>query len=309
MKNIKMFGKIVPLIAVLLVGMLTIVASAELQDFYGTVTSTVTISQAVKLDGGTDDIVDEIPIAAFDGDIVYGPDYQLENFANRWILVDLIVITADEDYVAYPEYKLVPDTVGLPGDEDDVHFYIGSSLTWSEFISASFDFNIESGHERAPHVNLWLRKGDLELQLTTWAGGLPPVSISGNTATYDHDDFTVTHTTDLGTDWENGLSEDWIVREVRIQSGDPSKDPNEDSSLLWEQVVYVSNVKVNTILTPMVELPTQDFANSPGRMVEFRIAYAFEAGIIPTSYVTTIGVKPMATVGRSGVTSGGVVIP
>jgi len=60
MKHVKMFGKSVPLIAIVLVGLLTIGASAVLLTQYGQVGLTATMEQSVLIDGGTSvtDILD-----------------------------------------------------------------------------------------------------------------------------------------------------------------------------------------------------------------------------------------------------------
>ena len=62
MKNVKLFGKSVPLIAIVLVGLLTLGTSALLLTQYGTVTMTATMDQSVLIDGdvAVTDIVEGI---------------------------------------------------------------------------------------------------------------------------------------------------------------------------------------------------------------------------------------------------------
>jgi len=72
MKHVKMFGKSVPLIAIVLVGLLTIGGvSAVLLDYYGFIRGTVDVKQSVIVDGNEDF---RIPIVETFGNVVVGGD-------------------------------------------------------------------------------------------------------------------------------------------------------------------------------------------------------------------------------------------
>jgi hypothetical protein len=270
------------------------IVSAAVLDYYGRIIATVNVAQAVVLDGKTYPDLD-IPetVSGTAGSTLYGDYHWLRNDAGIWILVELTSTSG----AAYPEYKLVPTAGGAVGvgDEDDIHFYF-TPMTWSSFSSVSFDYNIVSGPStRVPHVNMWLRSGDNKVQITTWNGGSPNPTLSDGRATYEKAKFVkLDGTTIVGY-------EGWEVREVRIQSGNPSIDPSLPEDL---QVVYVSNVKVNDVLRTWIELPTQGYANIPGRYVEFRMAYYFAPNVVPGSVVIDTTVEYKGTISESGVTLG-----
>ena len=287
MRNKKMV--LVALALILCVG----IVSAAVLDYYGRIIATVNVAQAVVLDGKTYPDLD-IPetVSGTAGSTFYGAYHWLRNDAGTWILVELTSTSG----AAYPEYKLVPTAGGVAGvgDEDDIHFYF-TPMTWSSFSSVSFDYNIVSGpSSRVPHVNMWLRYNGEAVQITTWNGGSPPAEISDGKATYTKAKFTLLDGTAI-TGYD-----DYEVREVRIQSGNPSIDP----SLLGDlQVVYVSNVKVNDVLRTWIELPTQGYANIPGRYVEFRMAYYYAPNVVGSETIVTT-VEYRGTISESGVTIG-----
>lgn len=278
------------LIAVVAIALCMGIASAVTLDYYGRIIATVSVEQAVVLDGNTyPDLDISESVSGTAGSTFYGAGHWLRNDADIWILVELTSTSES----AYPQYKLAPTVTSTDlGDEDDIHFYF-TPMTWGEFLQVSFDFDIVSGpSERVPHVNMWLRYDGDAVQITTWNGGDPPAEIVDNTATYTKADFTLIDGTAV-TDYD-----DWEVREVRIQSGNPSLDPSLPEDL---QVVYVSNVKVNEALRTWIELPTQDYANIPGRIVEFRMAYYYEPNVVGSGeIVTTVWYR--GTVSESGVT-------
>jgi hypothetical protein len=281
---------LVALALILCVGMV----SAVVLTYYGRIIATVNVAQAVVLDGNTYpnlDIAETVSGTA--GSTFYGPGHWLRNDAGIWILVELTSTSG----AAYPEYRLAPTAGGVAGvgDEDDIHFYF-TPMTWADFQSVSFNYKIESGPStRVPHVNIWLRySGYAAVQITTWNGGNPDPTISDGTATYEKVKFVKLDGTPI-----SGY-ESWEVREVRIQSGNPSIDPSDATDL---QVVYVSNVKVNDVLRTWIELPTQSYANVPGRYVEFRMAYYYAPNVVGSeTIVTTVEYK--GTISESGVTIG-----
>jgi len=304
MKSVKLFGKSVSVLAIAIVGIISMgMVSAALLEYYGKITTTVTVEQAVLLDGEDHTVTISETVSVVGGDVSYGADHYLRNNASVWILVSLdsaITNGNNEGLTVYPEYKLTPSYGGASnvGDEDDIHFYF-EPRTWGSFNKVSFDYNIISGNARVPHVNMWLRSGDDEVQLTTWNGGNPPADISNGRATYTRDIFTLLDGAPV-TGYDG-----WIVREVRIQSGNPSLDPSPSEDV---QVVYVSNVEVNQLgIINTIELPTLDYANVPGRIVGFRLVYNAAFDIEPDTYTIDITVVPVGTIDESGVTIDGVV--
>ena len=314
-KKVNVFGKSVPVFLIALIAVTGFV-SAALLTYFGVITGSVTLSQSVLFDGH--DITTLTPVVetmvGVAGEIFYNPDHTLKNNADTWILVDVNLEntcpgpdpTNCDGANIYPEYKLVSLSGGAAGvgDEDDVHLYLGSEggVLWNNFVNASFDYNVTDGSARVPHVNVWLRKAGLDdVQLTTWNGGSPLATIVDGRATYTKAMFTT-----LSGGSPDAYA-DYSVREVRVQSGNPSLDPSPDVD---DQTVYVSHVQVNsgTDLT-QVELPTQTYANIPGRVVEFRMVYGFEYNSYPGTYTTITNVDYIGTITASGVTINGVLYP
>ena len=315
-KKISVFGKSIPVFVIVLLGLA--VVSAALLPYFAQITGNVTVSQSVLFDNvdinGASAITEDMNGVA--GNIFHEADHNLRNNANTWVLVDFAsakVGPAEKDtegagLTVYPEFKLVPTTDGDGdndvGDEDDVHFYFGDEesgdMQWSAFNSVSFNYNkIDGPSDRVPHVNAWLRSPDgvTVLSISTWNGGSPNPTISedGKTATYTKSQFV---TSAGGASVATGY-DDWEIREVRIQSGNPGADPSADSDL---QVVYVSNVKVNDgSIGNVIELPTSDYANVPGAIVEFRMVYGFEYNSYPGEYTTTTEVDYTGIITESGV--------
>jgi len=79
MKHVKMFGKSVPLLAIVLVGLLTLGASAALLTYYGYVEMTADVEQSIKIDGNvystpsTDDL----------GEVIGGSCYCYSHFIDN----------------------------------------------------------------------------------------------------------------------------------------------------------------------------------------------------------------------------------
>ncbi len=306
-KKVNVFGKGIPVFAIVLLGLALV--SAALVPYFGKITGLVTLSQSVLFDG---EDIDDVPTITEDmtgvaGEIFRKDDHNLENNADTWILVDVaLVSTCPPDggtdcagFTVYPEFKLVPTNDGIwdqnIGDEDDVHFYFGDKA-WSEFTDVSFNYNITAGlSERVPHVNAWLRSGDEEIQITTWKGGSPDPTLLDGTATYEKSKFVKINGESVASGYET-----WTIREVRIQSGNPGADPSDASDL---QTVYVSNVEVNDVaIGNIIELPTSDYANVPGRVVDFRMVYDFAYNVYPGTYTTTTTVDYTGIISESGVT-------
>ena len=279
------------IIAVLALALCIGIASAVTLDYYGRIIATVSVGQAVMLDGMTHPTLDTTEsVSGTAGSTFYGADHSLTNDADIWILVELTSTSES----AYPEYKLAPTVTSTElGDEDDIHFYF-TPMTWGTFAQVSFDYNIVGGpSDRVPHVNMWLRQDATdEVQITTWNGGSPDPTLSDGRATYEKAKFVKLDGTAI-SDYD-----DYEVREVRIQSGNPAEDPSPPADL---QVVYVSNVEVNGVPLTWIELPTQDYANIPGRLVEFRMAYYFAPNVVVSGEITTT-VWYRGTITESGVT-------
>jgi hypothetical protein len=272
------------------------IASAALLEYYGRITSNVTVSQAVVFDGTTYpnlDVAEDVYGAA--GSIIRGGDHWLINYASVRILVELY----SDNSIAYPEFKLVPALYsdGYDGDEDAVHFYL-SPMTWWDFQKVAFDFVITSGpSQRPPYVNIWLKNPTThELDcVTTFNGGNPQPEITESpygfkTAVYTWDKFVwAYHPGDP-------IPGNWIVWEVTIESGDGSAANQQDDL----QVVYVSKVKVNDTPLSWVILPLQSNYNIPTRVVEFRMAYYFSPLETPETYTITTTVLYKGTVTADG---------
>ena len=89
MKNVKMFGKSVPLIAILLIGLLALGASAALLTYYGYVATTVTVKQAILLDGSdyTEPVIETLSGSVVAGTTICDLHY-LENVGPKPSVID-----------------------------------------------------------------------------------------------------------------------------------------------------------------------------------------------------------------------------
>jgi hypothetical protein len=270
-------------------------ASAAMLEYYGRITSTVTVSQAVVFDDKTYpnlEVTEDVSGAA--GRIIRGGDHWLRNDASVRILVELV----SNNSIAYPEFRLEPACYSdhYDGDEDAVHFYL-SPMTWANFQKVAFDFVITSGpSERPPYVNIWLKNSTThELDcVTTFNGGNPQPEITESpygfkTAVYTKDKFVWAY-------HGGSIPDDLIVWEVTIESGNGSA-ANTNNDL---QVVYVSKVKINDTPLSWVILPLQSNYNIPTRIVEFRMAYYFSPLETPETYAITTTVLYRGTVTADG---------
>jgi len=142
MKHVKMFGKSVPLIAIALVGLLTIGAGATLLTYYGSIGGTVTVKQAVLVDhkGIGTPITEEFGDVT-GGDIVYTSHF-LENMASIPAPVRLrpLVVPDGEGvtvkYLKSANYKKTVTTVPVAGTHE-VDVTVEDTGEW---IQWTFDF-------------------------------------------------------------------------------------------------------------------------------------------------------------------------
>lgn len=135
MKSIKMFGKSVPLLAILLISLLAVGASAGILTYYGSIGGTVTVKQAVLVDGkGVGDPIVEIFGDVTGGDTVCIPHF-LENLATIPAPVSFGTAFNPTDdgitvkYLAPAEYSF-STTVGTQLVDIDV-VDDGTSITWT----------------------------------------------------------------------------------------------------------------------------------------------------------------------------------
>jgi len=152
------------LIAVLAIALLVGTASAALLTYFGRITTTVMVSQSVKLDGlGYPDsmnVLDEVSGVA--GSQIHGDLHWLTNAnpdTDAIVSLDSTIISGDSDGLTIvPKFRL--DAV-VDQDNDDL-FVIPPTTIWNDFVSVSFDCLVETGsaYLKSPHVNIALRNPD-----------------------------------------------------------------------------------------------------------------------------------------------------
>jgi len=107
MKHVKMFGKSVPLIAIVLAGLLTIGGvSAALLTYYGTIKATVPIIQSILVDGDTTPVTKTFD-ATVAGSTVNGLHF-IENRAD--VFADIVLDTTYNPFVGVTEIVTRYDT-------------------------------------------------------------------------------------------------------------------------------------------------------------------------------------------------------
>lgn len=127
--------------------MLAVGASAAILQYYGSVTSTVTVAQSLELDGfsWSDSAVIEEPIFVVAGNVIEGDLHYLENMADKVIHASLTSLETgypEEGQgglaVAFPVFEL-DATV----DDDALRLVLAEDVLWGDITGISFDYLIE----------------------------------------------------------------------------------------------------------------------------------------------------------------------
>lgn len=279
-RKVKVFGRSIPVLAIVAIVASAGLVSAGLLAYYGKITTSVEVEQAVLLDGMD---IRDMPITesleGVGGSVVYGDSHSLVNNSEVGITVDIVSEAVygpagdSSGMTPFPVYVLIPDQSDPDMDEDDIHLSV-EPMKWEDFESVTFYYRINEGPStEVPHVNIMLRDADGKGVCLLLAGGRTGSIGEIASVTYSKGDFVLVFGTPEAelTFWS-----------ITVESGVPGRT-NTTEDL---QVVGVCDVMVNgEPVGNQVRLPTQDYGNIPARTVDFVMAYWFEPDVAPGIYV------------------------
>jgi hypothetical protein len=289
MRNKKMV--LVALALILCVG----IVSAAVLNYYGSITATVTIAQAVTLDnksvtgsGVTDSMLVTDTISGSAGSTLLGGTHWLRNQANNKILVNLGTTPILPELEAYPEYRL-DATV----DDDALCCVLNNYIAWNDFAGLSFNYFIESGGNNwIPQCNLALRDSEGKVEYYACAGFQTAGTVNVRTSmTYNKDDFTI-----YNLDWSTMVNPDVnVLNPLKfkcfvMQAGDTTVDPNPVGA---QQVVWISKFAFPGRAIIGIALPTLVPDGLTLQTVEFRMVYQFNIATYPAVYTIVTNVIPI----------------
>lgn len=304
MKSVKMFGKSVPLLAIVMISVLLVGASAALLTYYGTITSTVAVAQSLELDGFSwDDSAVIESVSGTAGNTIPGGWHYLENMADK--VISFSIASSETDWPtggegglkeAYPEFKLDANYY-----DDAFRMIPGSPVLWDDFTGISFDYEITSGPLLyIPQINIALRDSvtlepEFGLSWNSFRTGIygvvgTPASITclkGDFWVYDIKFDLIEGSMaykDLTTTLQDQL--DLLVfTSFAQQAGETSVDPNTGAN---QQIVLVSNHVVGGGTIAGMGL----YPDAGQEILDFRMMYTFENAAVPGTYTVTTEIEP-----------------
>lgn len=293
--------------SLLAIALLVGIVSAAVLTYYGRITATVTVSQAVTLDGNpwpASSITETVSGSA--GSLILGDGHYLVNNADKKIMVDLVSTEADE-YDAYPEYRLDARV-----DDDALFWVLNDYIAWEYFEGLSFDYYIVSGPlEWIPQCNLVLRDGDgVAKYYASWHSfrtGINGTIGVRESITYVKDlfyfyelpswnllglwqDTTWTGMDEATTNTLKAEIDGYQFKYFVMQAGDTSTDPNTGA---WEQIVWLSKFTIPYRNVIGIALPTLVPYGSVLQLVEFRMLYDFVYNASEGDYTIVTNVVPL----------------
>jgi hypothetical protein len=287
-----MGNKKMVLVALALILCVGIVSAAVLQ-YYGSITATVSITQAVTLDNKS--VPDSLTavtdtISGSAGSTLLGGTHWLRNQANNKILVNLGTTPILDELAAYPEYEL-DATV----DDDALCCVLNGYIAWKDFAGLSFNYFItqDGGNNWIPQCNLALRDSEGKVEYYACAGFHTAGTVGARTSmTYGKDDFII-----YGLDWSTIVNPDVnVLNPLKfkcfvIQAGDTTVDPNPTAA---QQVAWISNFAFTYRTIIGIALPTLVPDGLTLQTVEFRMVYQFNIDTYPaTGYTIVTNVIPI----------------
>lgn len=299
MKTIKMFGKSVPLLTLVMVSLLVVGVSAGLLTYYGQMTSEVTVAQSLKLDDlsypASGQVTEEI--AGVAGNTINGPWHHLDNMADKVISVRLVSSNPEGLADVYPEFKLDAQIY-----DDAMRLILADSITWGEFSGISFDYEVleapidpYSGYNHIPQINIKLLNSQGEVAYyASWHTFRTHIEAEEgpSSITYDKAEFyfyEVPSWALLGFYGELGESVQTLIDACDFayfshQAGETSLDPNTGDN---EKVVLVSNHATDEAIVGI------GLFDDPGlEALDFRMVYVFEDHATPGTYTVTTNIEP-----------------
>lgn len=294
------------LIGVLAIALIVSLASAALLDYYGKITGTITVGQAVMLDGkdvtdGSLDIIEELSGC----DKILGPMHTLttcSEIKKPLVKLNSTVTCPGGDCVGgevdvYPEYRL--DATWY----DDAFFMeLNDYITWQAFTGLSFGYYMEPGYplEWIPQCNLVLRDGDgVAKYYASWHSfrtGINGTIGKQTDMTYEKAQFYFYELPDWGllglwtdlTPTQQAEINPYKFKYFVMQGGDTYTDPNTGA---WEQIVWLYKFAVPTrAIKGIAIIKGYDAAHD---VVEFRMVYDFAYNAWPGIYTIVTHVTPL----------------
>ncbi len=278
------------LIAVLAMALLIGTVSATVLTYYGRITGTVTVSQAVTLDGLSMPeswAITEV-VSGVAGSSIPGNVHNLVNGADKKIMVNLVSTPTDAAYKVYPEYKLDAWV-----DDDALYVVLNDYIAWQYFGGLSFDYFItyDGGNKWIPQCNRALR--DSEGTVKYYASAVHKVGTVGvrTSMTYNKADFTIynldwTTIADPSQEVLNPLTFKYFV----MQAGYTAVDPNPSEA---QQIAWPSNFAFPGRDIIGIALPTATPYGPVLQLVEFRMIYAFVPAASKGDYTIVTNVVPL----------------
>jgi len=277
------------LIASLAIVLLVGIVSASLLTYYGRITGTVTVSQAVTLDDKAwpaSDITETVSGAA--GSSILGAGHWLRNQADKRILVNLETTSIPELDAAYPEYALDARV-----DDDALYCVLNDSIAWEYFTGLSFNYFItqDGGNKWIPQCNLALRDSEGTVKYYASAVHIAGTVSARMSKTYNKADFTI-----YNLDWSTIASPSQAVlnpltfKYFVMQAGYTAVDPNPPEA---QQVAWISNFAFTYRTIIGIALPTLVPYGAVLQTVEFRMVYQFKAATSPADYIIVTNVVPL----------------
>ena len=295
MKSIKMFGKSVPLLAIVMVSLLAVGASAVLLTQYGTITGVATVSQSVLIDTDQTSVSDSFDIIAGGTKCVL---HSLDNFAEVQAGVDFVTSyypTIDVGDIETSYYK--PLAVSYGETWDDVDVTITETPNW---LTWTYTYPVSTSHTPKMTVAINYPTG---FCITTYDGQDlldslgNPVDKTGDTWYYasDTDDIPVALTG----------SEDWVqtsrvanVLTVSIkktafgcvESFDWHGFANYDGLPHWIEITFEPTTVHGLVI--LRESLGSIVVLQPESTMPLEICYVFDVALTPWTYTITTSVNP-----------------
>ena len=319
MRSARLFGKSIPLLAIVAIVMSAGMVGAALLSYYGRITGTVGVQQSVLVDGG-----DYLQINTYGGGTVAGNTIRdLHTLLNQAdVPVDVAFETAqsgdgtpDNNVVGITTTytTTVTESSSYADYSDDARIMVSlavGDMTVSEFLALPLEYtvNVTSNPLFAPNICFWITDGSntyvVEAWGKDWTGtGLHTVTIQdffsgamGYEVTVDTDYGQLNRISNVrpGTyaQWQGtGITEfiadygTWTIlsAQVRAQAG-----------AAGGQVIRPVQFKAAGIT---IDIPDSYSITSltlqPGEMLNFYIVNKFNAALIPKTYTITTTVVPV----------------
>jgi len=213
-----MFGKSVPLIAIVLVGLLTIGASAALLDYYGRVTLTGNVLQSVTIDNPS------YTLTGVHGGETVCVEHQISNAADVDIPAWLNIYYEDGITV---EFKNTLDLTSKDSDTWAITSDMKATIVY-RVMKPTFVYKIDATGLETEEEYVLIYYADQPERFTVW-GGAPALELGSWTATASGEihEFEFCDTGDMP------YANDWNNRPPADYTASPDGYPHRTGAKLW----------------------------------------------------------------------------